>query len=528
MADIKDAVKKAVQLSERLREVGNGYFISTPLSSVSSMFGDQLLYSLFDWGLMSAISESTMLITGDTDRGKTDFARVLMTALFGKEDVGWHKTNVDLDFGSLTYSGNDFSAITEGKSSDELFFAKQFVKFPGLLWDEPNRTNAKLANKLIHILEKDFTLENGTRVLSGTEYETTSGRKARYQINVLMMNEGEAFKGTSDVDRALRRRQTIEIPIDVFPTTMTDKREMCRNRTGQMALDGDKGKLNDIIAIVNAISELSMSYDAEQYRLYLQAMNCCKNSLTGTKKGINFGEHLCSLESKGPTGTQMLQAVRGVVPSRGCHYLASYPDKMCPNVMGISDGLSIQFNAIARAHALLRAVKVVEIIGKYLNLEDGADYKRKAANALVNGSFYKKVGDYLGVENADSSALGEFVHKYIEELVVGPEDMMAVFPFIAYSKLELNSDWVERNHQGSRFLAINGIGKIAYDRVVKFQRECPETFKSLVTGVALSQRDEEIIAGRCRDDYWLEKSIQAYAQRPNGNGTEKCLELLSK
>ena len=497
-------------MSNKIREVGQGYFHSNPLSGFKSVFGDYIYYDLFDWGLIGAISEAPMLLIGDTDRGKTDFAKIIMTALFGEEENSWHKTNIDLDFGTMTYSGTDFSSINEGKNSDELFYEKAFLKYPGLVWDEPNRAPAKLLNKLIHILEKDFHLENGKKVLSGKEYKKENGQKERYQYHILAMNEGPDYHGTSMVDRALRRRQTIEIPIDVFPTTMYDKKQMGEKRTGTLKIKNGEGHFEEVVNLLNSLANIPISHEAEQLKLYFQSMSYCEGSLTKTKKGINFGEHICtSKDSRADSENTHRENSRAA-----CHYLASYPKRMCPNVYGITDGVSIRFGTIARAHALVRALKTLELIARYIEAgkdTSGFDFKKMAAKNKINSEFYENLASYTGLSSSLKNELvPKFTEKYINELKVEPCDFYSVLPFISFSKLELNPHWVEKEYQGSKWFAIKDMSKLAYDRITEFQRQYPEIFSGVVNGDKLSPSQAEDFEESCKNDIWLKQSLAAY------------------
>ena len=103
----EQAVKNILELSDRVQEVGHGFYHTNPLSSAT--FLDQKLdFGLFDWGMIAAATESPLHLPGKTDRGKTDYATILLTAFFGEQEKGRHKTDIDLDFGSLTYGGDDF------------------------------------------------------------------------------------------------------------------------------------------------------------------------------------------------------------------------------------------------------------------------------------------------------------------------------------------------------------------------------------------------------------------------------------
>jgi len=491
-------------LQEKINQIGKGFFHSTSLSESISPFNDKIYFGLYDWGLLGAITESTMLLVGDTDRGKTDFAKIIMTALFGEEEKGWHKTDIDVDFGSNIYSDNDFSAITQGKTTQELFFEKPWLTYPGLIWDEPNRAPAKLLNKLLHILEKEFTLENGKKVFAGHEF-TIDGNKIRYQLNILSMNEGDEFHGTNEVDRAARRRQTIEIPIDIFPTSMHDKKLIGKYRNGSLFFSSDANHITQVLNIMGSLKTIPISPEAEHLKLYLQSMNSCVHSLSRSKKGINFSEKIC----KTPQGRHAKEA--------GCHYLAAYPKKMCPNVYGLSDGVSIQLGRIARGYALIRAVKVIERILNYLAQNrrlSTENYKHMARHTKNMNTFIQQIYRYLGYEDNNAISLDEAVHKfvntYIKNLKVEPGDIHAVFPFVAYSKLQLNPHWVEREYQGGKWYAVKDIVNLAYTKTIDFQLHHPDLFQAISDNGYIEPGHIRLLTEAYKNDLWLNKSLEAY------------------
>ena len=499
--DMKKTLEDVISLKERVENTSEGYFNSAHLSQAFTPFNEKVFMDIFDWGLIGAISESPILLTGDTDRGKTDYAKILMTSLFGEE--GWHKTDVDIDFGSNTYSENDFSALTEGKTSEELFYGKEWLKLPGLIWDEPNRAPAKLLNKLLHILEKEFTLENGKKIRSGYQNDDKL-----YQFNILAMNEGDDFKGTNEVDRALRRRQTIEIPVDTFQSTMHDKLMMNRQRFGELDIKNGDSTIDTILQLNTSLKEIPISPSAEHLKLYLQSMGRCDKSITGDKWGVDFSEAICekAINHSGQNGNY------------SCHYRGSYPNNMCPNVYGLTDGVGIKIGNVARAHALLRATKVIGAAVSKLGIADNDDYKKMAAQAKINSEFLKKISDYLSYQEENGKRqemlVREFARKFSNKLEVEAQDVRAVLPFVAYSKFRVNPHWVKRTYQGSKWEAVKDITDLAYGKIQELHSTHPEISDSIARGV-LTSSNLEFINEEYEDDLWMKASIEAY--QPNGH-----------
>ncbi|PLW79542.1 hypothetical protein C0585_07150 [Candidatus Woesearchaeota archaeon] len=527
--EIRDIVAKTLKLEDRIKEIGQGYYHSTPISTTNTL-NQNLYFGLSDWGLIGALTESTILLTGDTDRGKTDFAKILMTSLFGQEEKGWHKTDIDLDFGSMTYSDTNFNAISDGLTSSELFKGKDFLYMPGLIWDEPNRAPAKLLNKLLHILEKDITLENGEKLKSGFTYEDLQGVERQYQFNMLAMNEGDEFVGTSEVDRALRRRQTIEIPMDNFPTNMLDKILMARRKDVTLDIRNGEGCTKEVIDVYQFVKNIPISKEAEHLRLYLQSMNYCANSLTNSKRGIHFSEELCSK----PLSESVQKAIRdesGKNTKKSCHYLASYPDKMCPNIYEVTDGISIRLTNVAKAHALIRTIKTLQMI------EDSPQIQTKnLAKRLFQQQKKNKHNDemiqYLEKTNPDydkKNLVQEFARTLVQNIYVEPQDIRSCLPFVAFSKIQMNPHWVKQNYQGSKMLALQKIGNVAYENVSRFQTEHPNLFHKITEGGELNKTENQILSEIYNADPWLKKSVEGYDKilSPNKQDSTNLLDLIA-
>ena len=175
-----------------------------------------LNYDIKDLMFLGALTHSSVLMTGDTDKGKTTLAKLVMNGLFGEQDKGWHKINIDIEYTRDMLFEVDFDVIRSGKKSSEgLYEVYPSLLLPGFIVDELNRSHAKVANQVMHVFDRDISGPNGVRASIGYPYDDDK----RYQFQVAAMNEGEEFTGTFDIDKAMRRRTIIEIPLDAFSPT---------------------------------------------------------------------------------------------------------------------------------------------------------------------------------------------------------------------------------------------------------------------------------------------------------------------
>ncbi len=454
-------------LESAVRKVGEGFFNSASLTGTDPQSGKSVSYDLFDLLLIGAITESSVLLTGRTDSGKTDLAKIVMNALFGPEEEGWHRLDLDIDFGKDDYMDVDLGVVKEGKKiSEGMYSALPYLKLPGLITDEWNRAPPKIGNKMMHFFDKDIKIGGGLRVKVGYPY----GNGSRYFFLVAAINEGEDYEGTFPIDRAARRRAIIEVPMDNFAPTIEDRYRINAARTGRLELQSAAGltleqKMEQLLAVKGEVEQIRVDSSAMLFLLYLQSMDHCVRSQTLSKLGVNFSEAICTK----PTPRRLAAAETGQPTTGGgaCHFFTFY-NGMCPAASAISEGTSINLLRVARGFAALRAVK--------------------SGSAGENG-----------------------------EVLVYPEDLMLAFPFVAYSKVGLSQPWVDKHFQGSLWLAINGVLAEATGKYERANTALQPQLDQLVKG-KLSEEGLKAVLDFCaNDDPWFAKSlVPILNMTPNG------------
>ena len=153
-----DIAKKLAKLNKTMHENAKEYYHSRPIASSETniilpdktRYHFKIEYDLKDLFTIAAITHSSMLLTGGTDTGKTALSKLAMNAFFGLEDQGWHRIDVDNDFGKDTYTDVDFGNISDGKKMSEgLYDAQPWLMLPGLIADEINRAPPKVQSALL-------------------------------------------------------------------------------------------------------------------------------------------------------------------------------------------------------------------------------------------------------------------------------------------------------------------------------------------------------------------------------------------
>lgn len=464
-----ETLARIKSLEATVRQVGKGFYNSASVTSTDPNTELQVSYDLFDLLLIGAITESSVLLTGRTDSGKTDLAKIVMNALFGPEEEGWHRLDLDIDFGKNDYMDVDLGVVKEGKKiSEGMYSALPYLTLPGLITDEWNRAPPKIANKMMHFFDKDIKIGGGLRVKVGYPY----GNGNRYFFLVAAINEGEDYEGTFPIDRAARRRAIIEVPMDNFAPTIEDRYMINRARTGRLELQPAVGLtlergMEQLLAVKGEVEQIPVDSSAMLFLLYLQSIDHCVRSQTLSKLGVNFSDAICIK----PTLRRLAATETGQPTTGGgaCHFY-TFHDGMCPAVSAISEGTSINLLRVARGFAALRAVK--------------------------------------------SNSAGENV-----EVLVYPEDLMLAFPFVAYSKVDLSQPWVDKHFQGSLWLAINDVLAEATEKYERANTALQPQLDQLVKGKLNEKSLKDVLDFCANDDPWFVKSLVPILNR-SPNGTE--------
>lgn len=447
-----ETIKSLHNLHDVVEKHTAQYFHTKPLvestSSIvlpTAIHSFEVTYGLKDLLLIGAVTESPVLMTGGTDLGKTTLAKLVMNALFGNEK--WHILDFDLDFGKDAYTDINSDFFHEkGKKLADLYSLHGWMLLPGFIADELNGAHAKVARKALHIIkEKDITLPDGRRAQIGHQLEDGG----TYQFQIATINEGKDYSGTFDMDKALRRRTTIEIPMDIFKPTPTDR--LLLQRSGRRIEYGkSENHLTQILQIFGKLNDMKVHPVAEMFLAYLEAFDYCKHSLTKEK---------CSIESKNGSiyhvCTQPIRIGESAATSAepvGCVFLKSFANDMCPNVNGITPGISTNLVTVARAFAALRAVKFTELVAGFLVGQDTKPLSYKLNNSNL---FRQSMEKYVGECSDDKKLAKKVVVKYIETLEVQQCDILAAAPFVAYSKLGISPVWILKHFQGNRFGAVS-------------------------------------------------------------------------
>jgi len=447
---MKAIIKKAHMLRRAVEEQTSQYYHSTPLVESThrlklktSAHSFRLKYGLKDLMLIGAITENPILLTGGTDLGKTALSCMMMNSLFGKEEEGWHRLDFDLDFGKDAFTNVHSDFFHEsGKSLQDLYSIHKWMRLPGFIADELNGGHSKVIKKAIHIIkEKDITLADGRRVKIGCGIED----EKTYQYQIATINEGSEYSGTFEMDKALRRRTTIEIPLDIFKASPLDLFKMKRSSNLKIELKNTTSHFKDILDIFKAAKSIKLHPAAELFLSFLEALDYCEYSPTKTKSG---------LEKRGDSIRYICSKKIDEAPM-GCRYLKLLKEELCPHIFGISPGLSKDMISVAQGAAIIRAVKFAEVLH---DIKEGNSYYLDSSR----DSFIDSLKMY--VDSEEENLYEAALTKYINDLEVEYEDLVDIAPFVIYSKVGMSKVWLEKNCNGNVYQGLQILIKEACDK----------------------------------------------------------------
>lgn len=327
----KETVKKLQKLDSLVRDASKDYFHSRPLVTYTTNDGSEISLDLRDLALACAATGNNLLLTGGTGCGKTHFAKMIMSALFGSE--GYKVLQIDASFSLDKLRNIVFKAIKEGGSLDEAVKEAKILTVPGVVVDEYNRAPKEITNII------QGWLQNGTLTFEGG-YEVNPGvligDKKRYQWKIATVNEGSRYEGARKIDKASRDRLSVEIPLSVFSMTDEDRRKLHSKTSTDVEVYNGEGAFDDVAIVMQGIKEIPLAGSADEFLLYLQRMSQCAKAPNKTKEEIeNFSPEYC----------------------KGCH-LSKGHNNICGNIeRAPSDRSIISLQNLAKSFALLRTMK---------------------------------------------------------------------------------------------------------------------------------------------------------------------------
>lgn len=441
-----DNLKSLAKIVSKTEDyIKKSYFNTRPIISIKNQqpFVD-LDFSISDVLLLAGITQSNTLLWGSSGSGKTYLAELIAGFLFGND--GYVRKNITPDMNEQDFMDIDFGAIKEGKSLKQAISADDLFSRSCLIIDEANRAPPIIQNRLLQILENNIDLKS-IKVKAGEKLSDNN----YYHWNILTLNYGDEYAGTSAIDRALKDRITLDIPIDNFPPTIDDQIRMIRRDVENV--NGGAPLNREIFNIYKQFNDVNLSLEAEALILYLSFMSNCVKSPTGSKYGVVFSPNFCK--------------------EKNCPYARNPPlNKICPFTFATSNRVLRQLVKVAKGFSLL-----------------------------------KKTMIYLEIANRDSE---EHMITFLDKLnpEVSLKDVILVAPLVIHSKISMNSQWVLQEFNGNSFLASKFILDIVQKELYTFMNTLLKIVLKEQRGGELSEKELGIKKQTLKTDFHFEGLIK--------------------
>lgn len=373
--------------------------------------------------ILGAITGTDCLLTGKTGSGKTRLANMVMSGLFGKDE--YTNKTITPAMQPDDFLDTDFKKMKEGKKLQECIEPLSIINKPGVVLNEVNRAPRIIQNYLIPYLDREMDIQ-GKEFLCGKEL--MSG--GRYQYRVITINEGEKEEyEVEKMDKALRDRTVIEIPMDMFYQTAKDCLNMLdvQKEINEASAPQSSGVSEDIFELFSCINKLDVDEKVIMFLIYLSGMSYCVkiDSSSKMKESINFSPRICN---------------------SGCHFSASTPvnlHNLCGHVHAPSQRALINLLKVSKGIAYMRAAKTGTNDCK-VTIDDVASaapfvlYFKIAMFSDWIEKYYQG-NQWEAIKDVINQAKVRF-ETILQELPIDPSNPQGTF------KPELLTDYVEKNN----------------------------------------------------------------------------------
>jgi hypothetical protein len=426
-----------IELDKRVTAATSQFYNSTAAGTaydptLGHIFGETEL-TVTDLLLVACLSQVHVLVTGPTGRGKTDLVKLLCQGVFGQN--GWYLLRLNPHLNEETFANIDMKKLANSTLRDVVLPAP-FLSLGCTVLDEVNRTPAALTNILLGFFDGRIELKCGLKCDVGHRHKDAQGQERHYHFIVGTMNEGKEYTGTFDLDPALRRRFTLQIPFSELRPTPGDLVNIIEHRTGN-ALATECGGMVDRVAMVSdEIHKLALDPLAMVYLIYLGNVGRCPHSPTGFHPELPSQE-LCS--------------------SAQCR-IQKIANAFCPSVSGLSEGLLIFLKRAACGLTALRAARTVQAI------RDAFDAERTDQ--------VQQLGESLGVQGRGRESRDTTVARYLATVSITVRDIKTLVPFVALGgKVWIAEEYISKHFAGSQLLAVREYKRLTYAGVENFFRQ---------------------------------------------------------
>jgi MoxR-like ATPase len=447
-------IEVLARLHQRVRLASRDFYNSSALASypdplLGHVFGD-MQFTIIDIIQAAIITQTHVLLVGDTGTAKTDVLRMAATAAFGDQ---WFLLRLNPHLDEQTFADVDYKKLysqTDGSSVRECIRPCAFLNNPLLVLDEVNRTPAALTNILLGYMDGTIELKFGIKQEVGYAYTGRDGQPRRYSLVVGTMNDGEEFEGTFGMDRALRNRFTLTIPLDSCRPTNGDLANVLLRRTGRAYIPPMASMIDEVVAISDRLEELPVDDLASLYLLYLANLDRCPNMPGGFKNRRRNPEVCMRNECR----------------------VFKQADGFCAYASATGLRVSIFLKRAATGLAALRAARTLRQVKDACDGSMGADA----------GTTLEALQSFSGCRARGPLLHEAVVKRYLSRLSVSVDEILALLPMAAGGKMCLAEEFVSKRTGGDGWQALRLYGTETYAWLEAFFRDNGAIFEELPKG----------------------------------------------
>jgi hypothetical protein len=447
MMDIA-TVHSIMELDKRVRDATEPFYNHSVAGTIydpalGHVFGEMTL-SISDVVLAGALARVHVLLKGPSGCGKTYVASLLSRGLFG--DDGWFLQKLNPHLNEDVFCSIDMKRFRESYLHEAIEPAP-FLSHACTVLDECNRTPPALTNVLLGFLDGRIELRCGLKFDVGYAYRNSQGNEARYHFTIAAINEGKKFSGAFDMDDALSRRLTLQVPFSELRPTPQDLVDIAEMPVGYIPPPPSSDASEQLAKASDAVLEIPSDPLAKIYSVYLGNIGRCLHS------GNGFHPEDGSQDICNKSECRIQNAAAG----------------FCPSVGGLCEAVLKSMKKAACGVCGLRVARTVREIYRTCRQGDSDSLAELRA--------------FAGVRRTGPKLSNAVVTKYLEGVRVTVEDVKTVLPFIGLGgKVWMSREYLAKRFGGSDWMLMKEYVRETYGRLEDFFRQHQLLFARLSEG----------------------------------------------